>query len=48
MSHPIFNWKKCKRCKRWFDIGTNFEECPSCRKLNKKEEVFENGDRNSR
>jgi len=37
MSHPILNWKKCKRCKRWFDIGTNFEECPSCRKLNKKD-----------
>jgi len=31
MSHPILNWKRCKRCKKPFDIGINFDECPDCR-----------------
>ncbi len=24
--------KKCKKCKRLFDISTNFETCPKCRR----------------
>lgn len=29
------NKKKCKRCDKWFDQGTNFDICPKCR--NKKD-----------
>lgn len=25
-------WKRCKRCKNWFDIGTNMDLCPECRR----------------
>jgi len=29
----------CKRCKSFYDIGINFDECPNCRKeLNKEVE----------
>jgi RNA polymerase subunit RPABC4/transcription elongation factor Spt4 len=36
----ILNWRKCKKCERFYDIGTNFEICPSCRdaELKKVEE----------
>lgn len=37
MTHGILNWKICKRCGKTFDIGTNFDECPNCREVNKKE-----------
>ena len=33
----MMNIKYCKRCKRAFDIDTNYEICPECR--NKKYEV---------
>lgn len=26
-SHPL---KKCKKCGKWFDIGTNKDLCPIC------------------
>jgi len=43
MPHGIENWKICVFCGKYFDIGTNFDTCPECRrrKLNKKER--ENG-----
>ena len=31
------NLKYCKKCKRAYDIGTNYDLCPKCR--NKKREV---------
>ncbi len=30
--------KYCKKCKKAFDIGINFEECHDCRDRNKNEE----------
>ena len=27
----ITYWKICKQCGEYFDIGINFEECPTCR-----------------
>lgn len=30
------NLKYCKKCKRAFDIGTNFDKCPKCRYKKKK------------
>ena len=33
----ILNWKKCEKCNRNFDIGTNFDICPDCR--NKKKSI---------
>ena len=35
----ILNWKKCKRCGKFFDIDTSQDLCSECR--NKKE--VENG-----
>lgn len=28
----ILNWKKCKKCGKMFDMGTNKNLCPMCRK----------------
>ena len=28
--------KRCKKCRRWFDVGTNFDICPECRMKKKK------------
>lgn len=28
----VLNWRLCKKCFNYFDIGTNFDICPSCRK----------------
>ena len=33
----ILNWKRCKKCGEPFDVGTNYDECPGCRKLNEVE-----------
>jgi len=30
--HGVLNWKKCKRCGKRFDIGTNYDICPECRR----------------
>ena len=27
----MINIRYCKKCKKAFDIATNFEECPECR-----------------
>lgn len=27
----ILNWRICKKCKRVYDVGTNYELCPECR-----------------
>lgn len=39
MIDGVLNWKKCKRCGKPFDIGTNYDYCYECRSLKKKEEV---------
>jgi hypothetical protein len=31
MMHGTLNWKKCLKCGRWFDIGTNMDKCLECR-----------------
>ena len=28
----MINIKYCKKCKKCFDIGTNFNLCPECRR----------------
>jgi len=33
----MINIKYCRRCKRAFDTGTNFDICPRCREELKKE-----------
>lgn len=40
--HSILSWRFCKRCKLPYDIGTNYELCPMCRR---KKEVIEDGNR---
>jgi rRNA maturation endonuclease Nob1 len=30
--YGTLNWKKCKKCGKMFDIGTNKDLCPECRK----------------
>lgn len=35
--HPI---KKCKKCKKKYDKGTNLDTCPDCRKKAKKKRFF--------
>ncbi len=32
MTHGILNWKKCEKCNEAFDIGTNYDTCPECRR----------------
>lgn len=39
MTDGILNWKRCKNCGEWFDISTNFDLCPECRKPKKKKKV---------
>lgn len=31
MLQGIINWKKCKNCGMYFDIGTNKDICLECR-----------------
>ena len=31
----MINIKYCKKCKKAFDIGTNYDLCPKCRKEGK-------------
>lgn len=35
MNHAILNWRKCKECGKAFDIATNFDICPECRRKKK-------------
>jgi len=28
----ILGWRKCRKCKKFYDIATNFDKCSSCRK----------------
>ena len=36
----ILNFRKCKWCEKLYDIATNYDLCPKCRKeLIKKREV---------
>ena len=32
----MIHTKYCKKCKTAFDIGTNYDLCPKCRKKEKK------------
>lgn len=32
----MINIKYCKKCKRAFDIGTNYTICPKCRRKNEE------------
>lgn len=32
MTHPMLNWKKCKKCGEWFDQYIISDYCPKCRK----------------
>jgi len=41
----IQNIKFCKKCKKAFDIGTNFNLCPKCRNNQIKKEERGNGKR---
>jgi len=38
----ILNWRKCKKCGEYYDIGTNFSLCPKCRGI--KQEVKGDGE----
>jgi predicted amidophosphoribosyltransferase len=35
MTDGILNWKRCKKCGKFFDISTNYNLCPRCRKPKK-------------
>ena len=39
----ILNWRKCKKCGEYYDIGTNFSWCQRCRGLIKGEVKEEDG-----
>lgn len=32
MTSGILNWRTCKFCGVKYDIGTNFDICPKCRR----------------
>jgi len=37
----MINWKFCKKCRQAFDVGTNFDICPLCRRKEAKEKERE-------
>ncbi len=49
MTDGILNIRYCRKCKKAYDIGINYDLCPTCRfsELNKKLDKFseERGDR---
>ena len=37
MMQGIINWRKCKKCGEYYDIGTNLELCPKCRGIKRED-----------
>jgi len=35
----MINIRYCKKCKKAYDIGTNFDICPECRRKKIKERI---------
>lgn len=40
--------RKCKRCKRGYDIGINYDICPVCREIERNKKEGKDGDRRAR
>ena len=40
------DWKLCKKCGEFFDVGINLDICPKCRKKDLDEKGEKNGRKN--